>query len=117
MNKKQNGLKLPGVVQKCLSNGMFLVELENRFSVLAHISGRVRINCIRILLGDHVLVEMSLYDLSRGRILSRLKTKNRNRNINTNRNRNINRNRNRNINRNRNRNINRNRNKNRKKKL
>nr|BBD21585.1 translation initiation factor 1 [Rhipidosiphon lewmanomontiae] len=75
MSKKQIGLKLPGVVQKCLSNGMFLVKLKNKFSVLAHISGRIRINSIRILLGDHVIVEMSPYDLSRGRILYRLRKK------------------------------------------
>nr|AYC65777.1 Translation initiation factor 1 [Udotea sp. TZ0819] len=75
MNTKQRGLKLPGVVQQCLSNGMFRVELENKFCVLAHLSGRVRINFIRIILGDHVIVEMSPYDLSRGRILYRLKTK------------------------------------------
>nr|YP_009519560.1 Translation initiation factor 1 [Udotea argentea]AYC65604.1 Translation initiation factor 1 [Udotea argentea] len=70
--KKKNGLRLPGVVQQCLSNGMFLVRLENGFNVLAHISGKIRRNYIRIVLGDRVIVEMSPYDLKRGRILYRL---------------------------------------------
>ena len=70
--KKQNGLQLQGVVRQCLSNGMFRIKLENGFQVLAHISGKVRRNSIRILLGDKVIVEMSPYDLSRGRILYRL---------------------------------------------
>lgn len=51
---------------------MFRIKLENGFNVLAHISGKIRRNSIRILLGDQVIVEMSPYDLSRGRILQRL---------------------------------------------
>lgn len=54
---------------------MFRIKLENGFQVLAHISGKVRRNSIRILLGDMVIVEMSPYDLSRGRILYRLSQK------------------------------------------
>nr|YP_009519673.1 Translation initiation factor 1 [Udotea flabellum]AYC65697.1 Translation initiation factor 1 [Udotea flabellum] len=75
MNKKQSGLQLQGVVRQCLSNGMFRIKLENGFHVLAHISGKIRRHSIRILLGDHVIVEMSPYDLSRGRILYRLSSK------------------------------------------
>nr|YP_009518969.1 Translation initiation factor 1 [Boodleopsis sp. H.0758]AYC64950.1 Translation initiation factor 1 [Boodleopsis sp. H.0758] len=74
-NFKQNGLKLKGVVKQCLSNGMFYVKLENNFQVLAHLSGKIRRNSIRILLGDNVIVELSPYDLSRGRILYRLNQK------------------------------------------
>ena len=73
--KKQSGLQLPGVVRQCLSNGMFRIQLENGFHVLAHISGKIRRHSIRILLGDNVIVEMSPYDLSRGRILYRLPQK------------------------------------------
>lgn len=75
IQKKQSGLQLQGVVRQCLSNGMFRIKLENGFHVLAHISGKIRRNSIRILLGDNVIVEMSLYDLSRGRILYRLSQK------------------------------------------
>lgn len=73
--EKLAGLQLQGVVRQCLSNGMFRIKLENGFQVLAHISGKVRRNSIRILLGDMVIVEMSPYDLSRGRILYRLSQK------------------------------------------
>lgn len=73
--KKQSGVQLQGVVCQCLSNGMFRIKLENGFNVLAHISGKIRRNSIRILLGDQVIVEMSPYDLSRGRILQRLSSK------------------------------------------
>lgn len=54
---------------------MFRIQLENGFQVLAHLSGKVRRNSIRILLGDKVIVEMSPYDLSRGRIVYRLSKK------------------------------------------
>nr|YP_009472631.1 translation initiation factor 1 [Rhipilia penicilloides]ARO74311.1 translation initiation factor 1 [Rhipilia penicilloides] len=69
------GLQLEGVVCQCLSNGMFRIKLENGFQVLAHLSGKIRRHSIRILLGDNVIVEMSPYDLSRGRILYRLPLK------------------------------------------
>ena len=74
---KQIGLKLQGVVRQCLSNGMFLIELENGFKVIAYLSGKIRQNFIRILLGDDVIVELSPYDLSRGRIVYRLTPKSR----------------------------------------
>ena len=80
MNKKQIGLKIQGVVKQCLSNGMFLVELENGFKVIAYLSGRIRKNFIRIVLYDEVIVELSPYDLSRGRILYRLTQRKRKKN-------------------------------------
>lgn len=64
---------MEGVVTQCLSNGMFRVKLENGFNVLAHVSGKIRRNYIRILLGDKVTVELSPYDLNRGRIIYRLR--------------------------------------------
>lgn len=70
---KQDLIEMQGVVTQCLSNGMFRVKLENGFQVLAHISGKIRKNYIRIVLGDNVLVELSPYDLTRGRIIYRLK--------------------------------------------
>jgi translation initiation factor IF-1 len=66
---------MKGVVTQCLSNGMFRIKLENGFKVIAHISGKIRRNFIRILLGDSV-VELSPYDLTRGRIIYRLKQNN-----------------------------------------
>ena len=62
-----------GVVKEALPNAMFDVELPNEHHVLAGISGRMRMNYIRILLGDRVLVELSPYDLSRGRITYRFR--------------------------------------------
>ena len=72
--KKSDIIEMEGVVTQCLSNGMFRVKLENGFLVLAHVSGKIRRNYIRILLGDRVAVELSPYDLSRGRITYRLRT-------------------------------------------
>ena len=69
--EKQNLIEMKGVVLQSLSNGMFRVKLENGFFVLAYISGRIRRNYIRILLGDRVAVELSPYDLTRGRIIYR----------------------------------------------
>lgn len=69
--EKQNLIEMKGVVLQSLSNGMFRVKLENGFCVLAHISGKIRRNYIRILLGDQVAVELSPYDLTRGRIIYR----------------------------------------------
>ncbi len=66
-------IEMEGVVIQCLSNGMFRVKLENGFLVLAHVSGKIRRNYIRILLGDRVAVELSPYDLTRGRITYRLR--------------------------------------------
>lgn len=70
--EKQNLIEMKGVVFQSLSNGMFRVKLENGFFVLAYISGKIRRNYIRILLGDRVAVELSPYDLTRGRIIYRL---------------------------------------------
>ena len=73
--KKQSLIEMQGVVTQCLSNGMFRVKLENGFQVLTHVSGKIRRNYIRILLGDKVSVELSPYDLTRGRIVFRLRQK------------------------------------------
>ena len=72
-SEKQSLIEMQGVVTQCLSNGMFRVKLENGFHVLAHVSGKIRRNYIRILLGDRVTVELSPYDLTRGRIVYRLR--------------------------------------------
>ena len=74
MNQKNIDLiEIEGTITQCLSNGMFRVKLENGFLVLAHVSGKIRRNYIRILLGDRVIVELSPYDLTRGRITYRLR--------------------------------------------
>ena len=70
---KDNVLELEGTVVETLPNAMFRVELENGHVVLAHISGKLRMNFIKILPGDKVTLEMSPYDLSRGRITWRSK--------------------------------------------
>ncbi len=70
---KKDAIEVEGIVTEPLPNGMFKVELANGHEVLAHISGKIRMNYIRILPGDRVLVELSPYDLSRGRITYRFK--------------------------------------------
>lgn len=70
---KEEALKLEGTVKELLPNTMFRVELENGHVVLAHISGKMRMHFIRILPGDKVMLEMSPYDLSKGRITYRIK--------------------------------------------
>jgi translation initiation factor IF-1 len=70
---KKEAIEVEGTVVEALPNGMFRVELPNGHKVLAHISGKIRTHYIRILLGDKVLIELSPYDLSRGRITYRLK--------------------------------------------
>ncbi|MCE5520643.1 translation initiation factor IF-1 [Staphylococcus pseudintermedius] len=65
---KQDVIELEGTVLDTLPNAMFKVELENGHEILAHVSGKIRMNYIRILPGDKVTVEMSPYDLTRGRI-------------------------------------------------
>jgi translation initiation factor IF-1 len=70
---KEDTLEVTGVVLESLPNAMFRVELENKHRVLAHVSGKMRKNFIRILTGDRVLVELSPYDLTRGRITYRYK--------------------------------------------
>jgi translation initiation factor IF-1 len=68
---KEEALRLEAKVVEARPNAMFLVELENGHRVLAHVSGKMRMNFIRILPGDRVTVEMSPYDLSKGRIVYR----------------------------------------------
>ena len=65
---KEDVIEVEGTVVEALPNAMFKVELENGHKVLAHISGKLRMNFIRILPGDKVTVELSPYDLTRGRI-------------------------------------------------
>ena len=73
MANKDGVIEIEGQVVEALPNAMFRVELTNGHKVLAHISGKMRQHYIRILLGDRVLVEVSTYDLSRGRITYRYK--------------------------------------------
>ena len=70
---KEELIEIEGTVEEALPNAMFRVVLENNHKVLAHVSGKIRMNFIRILPGDKVKVELSPYDLSRGRITFRLK--------------------------------------------
>lgn len=70
---KDDVLELEGTVVETLPNAMFKVELENGHQILAHISGKLRMNFIKILPGDRVTIEMSPYDLTRGRITWRSK--------------------------------------------
>ncbi len=68
---KKEAIEVEGTVLESLPNAMFRVELPNGHRILAHISGKIRKHYIRILLGDRVLIELSPYDLSRGRITYR----------------------------------------------
>jgi translation initiation factor IF-1 len=70
---KEQAVQVEGTVIEPLPNAMFRVELENGHKVLAHVSGKMRMHFIRILPGDRVTVELSPYDLSRGRIVYRYK--------------------------------------------
>jgi translation initiation factor IF-1 len=70
---KDDAIEVAGVVREVLPNAMFRVELENKHRVLAHVSGKMRKNFIRILTGDRVLIELSPCDLTRGRITYRYK--------------------------------------------
>lgn len=70
---KQDVIEIEGVVKEALPNAMFKVELPNGKEILAHISGKLRMNFIRILPGDKVTLEMSPYDFTRGRITWRTK--------------------------------------------
>jgi translation initiation factor IF-1 len=70
---KEDVIEIEGVVKEPLPNAMFKVELENGHTVLAHISGKMRMHFIRILPGDKVKLEISPYDLTRGRIVYRAK--------------------------------------------
>ncbi len=73
MPKKDDVIEAEGVVLETLPNAMFKVELPNKHTILAHISGKMRKYFIRILPGDRVLVEISPYDLTKGRIIYRFK--------------------------------------------
>ena len=70
---KEEAIKVEGIVLETLPNAMFKVELENKHQVLAHISGKMRMHFIKILPGDKVSVELSPYDLTRGRVTFRAK--------------------------------------------
>ncbi|AYO29439.1 MAG: translation initiation factor [Thermoanaerobacteraceae bacterium] len=70
---KQDVIEVEGTVLEPLPNAMFRVELKNGHKILAHVSGKIRMNYIRILPGDRVTVELSPYDLTRGRIKYRFK--------------------------------------------
>ncbi|MFF0267460.1 translation initiation factor IF-1 [Kribbella sp. NPDC004536] len=74
MPRKAGGIEMEGTVVECLRNANFRVELTNGHRVLAHISGKIRKNYIKILPEDRVLVELSPYDLDRGRIVFRYRT-------------------------------------------
>jgi translation initiation factor IF-1 len=74
MGKVNRGIEVEGTVVQCLRNANFRVELDNGHKVLAHISGKIRKNFIKIMPEDRVLVELSPYDLTRGRITFRYRT-------------------------------------------
>ncbi len=71
--QKEDVIRVDGVVQETLPNAMFRVEIEGGHVVLGHVSGKMRMNYIKILPGDRVALELSPYDLSRGRIVLRYK--------------------------------------------
>ena len=73
---KEDTIEVTGVVLESLPNAMFRVELENKHQVLAHVSGKMRKNFIRIVPGDKVRVELSPYDLTKGRITYRFRSPN-----------------------------------------
>jgi translation initiation factor IF-1 len=73
MKKKGDAIVVDGVVKKALPNAMFHVEIEGGHLVLAHVSGKMRMHYIKLLPGDKVAVELSPYDLTKGRIISRYK--------------------------------------------
>ena len=70
---KEEAIQVEGVVMEALPNAMFRVELENGHKILAHVAGKMRMHFIRILPGDKVTVELSPYDLTRGRITFRIR--------------------------------------------
>ncbi|MBQ2298526.1 MAG: translation initiation factor IF-1 [Bacteroidaceae bacterium] len=70
---KQSAIEQDGTIVEALSNAMFRVELENGHEIIAHISGKMRMHYIKILPGDKIRVEMSPYDLTKGRIVFRYK--------------------------------------------
>ena len=70
---KEDSIEVQGTVLETLPNAMFRVEMENGHKILAHISGKMRMHYIKILPGDKVILELSPYDLSRGRIVYRVR--------------------------------------------
>ncbi|MDP1853127.1 MAG: translation initiation factor IF-1 [Candidatus Omnitrophota bacterium] len=70
---KEELIEVEGTIKESLPNAMFRVELDNKHMVMAHVSGKIRMHFIRILPGDRVKLELSPYDLSRGRIIYRVK--------------------------------------------
>lgn len=73
MKNKEEVIRIDGVVKETLPNAMFRIEIEGGHEVLGHVSGKIRMNYIRILPGDKVALELSPYDLTRGRIVLRYK--------------------------------------------
>lgn len=73
MKKKEDFIRIDGIVKETLPNAMFRVAVEGGHEILAHVSGKMRMHYIRILPGDKVALELSPYDLSRGRIVLRYK--------------------------------------------
>ena len=71
--KKKDVISIEGVVEKALPNAMFQVKLEGGHTILAHVSGKMRMHYVKLLPGDRVLVELSTYDLTKGRIVFRYK--------------------------------------------
>ncbi|MGZ6250923.1 MAG: translation initiation factor IF-1 [Candidatus Chromulinivorax sp.] len=74
MSKKEDIVCIDGIVQETLPNAMFRVVIEGGHTILGHVSGKMRMNYIRILPGDKVALELSAYDLTRGRIVRRYKS-------------------------------------------
>jgi translation initiation factor IF-1 len=72
-NSKEDVIRVDGIVKEALPNAMFRVEIEGGHIVLGHISGKMRMNYIKLLIGDRVALELSPYDLTRGRIVLRYK--------------------------------------------
>ncbi len=73
LKNKQDVIRMEGTIVEALPNAMFRVQLDNGFKVLAHVSGKMRKNFIRLVPGDRVVVELTIYDLTRGRIVYRKK--------------------------------------------
>lgn len=73
MAKKDDIIEMVGTVVEVLPNAKFVIELENKHRIIGHVSGKIRMHYIRILPGDKVKVELSTYDLTRGRITYRMK--------------------------------------------
>jgi len=73
MSEKKDVLRLEGTIKEVLPNALFKVKLDNGMEVLAYLSGKMRIHYVRIVPGDRVIVELPIYDLSKGRIIYRYK--------------------------------------------